>query len=235
MAFKDRLKSARLARGYTQEQLAKAIGVAKSTFTGYEKGNSEPNMITIKKIMDTLEIDANYLWADEINENNTFVVSFIEQQLINKYRKLDTYGVQAIDTILNIEYDRCIKETNTKLNTVLKPNYQSGLSAGTGMYVFDDVPTDLIEVPIEFEDIDFVINVSGDSMEPTYNNGDMVMIKKENVNIGEVGAFMINGEAFIKELGNNELISHNKKYPSIQFEEGMRIDCIGKVVGKLTN
>lgn len=50
MAFKEQLKAARLAKGYTQEQLATAIGVAKSTFTGYEKGNSEPNMLTIKKV-----------------------------------------------------------------------------------------------------------------------------------------------------------------------------------------
>ena len=47
MAFKDRLKEARLNNNMTQEQVAKKIGIAKSTFTGYEKGNSEPNMSTI--------------------------------------------------------------------------------------------------------------------------------------------------------------------------------------------
>ena len=51
MAFKDRLKEARLTKGLTQEQIAEKIGVAKSTFTGYEKGNSEPNMLTVSKIM----------------------------------------------------------------------------------------------------------------------------------------------------------------------------------------
>ena len=234
MAFKEQLKAARLAKGYTQEQLATAIGVAKSTFTGYEKGNSEPNMLTIKKLMEILEVDANYLWYDENDNSNSFVTSFIEQQIIKKYRLIDETGKNTVEFVLNDIYDRCVKEPAPLYETVLKPAYQCGLSAGTGLYAFDDVPTEQIEVPIDFKDIDFVISVSGDSMEPTYRDGDKVMIKKQrDIKIGEIGAFMVNGEAYIKELSNKCLISHNKKYAPIQFNESMRIDCIGKVIGKL--
>ena len=234
MAFKEQLKAARLAKGYTQEQLATAIGVAKSTFTGYEKGNSEPNMLTIKKLMEILEVDANYLWYDENDNSNSFVTSFIEQQIIKKYRLIDETGKNTVEFVLNDIYDRCVKEPAPLYETVLKPAYQCGLSAGTGLYAFDDVPTEQIEVPIDFKDIDFVISVSGDSMEPTYRDGDKVMIKKQrDIKIGEIGAFMVNGEAYIKELGNKCLISHNKKYTPIEFNESMRIDCIGKVIGKL--
>ena len=234
MAFKEQLKAARLAKGYTQEQLATAIGVAKSTFTGYEKGNSEPNMLTIKKLMEILEVDANYLWYDENDNSNSFVTSFIEQQIIKKYRLIDETGKNTVEFVLNDIYDRCVKEPAPLYETVLKPAYQCGLSAGTGLYAFDDVPTEQIEVPIDFKDIDFVISVSGDSMEPTHRDGDKVMIKKQrDIKIGEIGAFMVNGEAYIKELGNKCLISHNKKYAPIHFNESMRIDCIGKVIGKL--
>ena len=37
MAFIDRLKEARLQKGFTQEQIAEKIGVAKSTYTGDER------------------------------------------------------------------------------------------------------------------------------------------------------------------------------------------------------
>lgn len=100
MAFKEQLKAARLAKGYTQEQLATAIGVAKSTFTGYEKGNSEPNMLTIKKLMEILEVDANYLWYDENDNSNSFVTSFIEQQIIKKYRLIDETGKNTVEFVL---------------------------------------------------------------------------------------------------------------------------------------
>ena len=66
MAFIDRLKAARLEKKLTQEQLAKEIGVAKPTYNGYEKGNSEPNMLILSKLMKVLGVDANYLFQDEM-------------------------------------------------------------------------------------------------------------------------------------------------------------------------
>lgn len=234
MAFNERLKEARINAGLTQEQLAEKLGMGKSTIAGYEKGNREPSMYTIKNIMDILNIDANFLWQDEMNDSLELIVSSYEWNIIKKYRELDVHGKDLIDTILLKEHNRCIKEPTIKYETVLKPCYESSLSAGTGSFVFDDVPSKQIEVPIDFKDIDFVISVRGDSMEPSFFDGERVMIKKQHeINSGEVGAFMVNGEAFIKELSDNCLVSHNKKYAPIQFNESMRIVCIGKVIGKL--
>ena len=61
MEFGDRLKEARNSMGLTQEQLAEKIGVAKSTLAGYEKGNREPDVFKIKKLIEILGIDADYL------------------------------------------------------------------------------------------------------------------------------------------------------------------------------
>ena len=62
MEFGDRLREARVNKGLTQEQLAKKIGVAKSTLAGYEKGNREPDVFKIKKIIEALGIDAERLY-----------------------------------------------------------------------------------------------------------------------------------------------------------------------------
>ena len=63
MGFGDRLREARISKGMTQEQLAREIGVAKSTLTGYEKGNREPDLFKIKRIIEALDIDAEYLFC----------------------------------------------------------------------------------------------------------------------------------------------------------------------------
>lgn len=228
------LKEARIKSGLTQEDLASLLGKSKNVISNWERGDNKPDADTIFKLCDILNVDANYLlgWTD----NKNFALSISEQQHIKKYRALDEHGKKVTDMLLDAEYDRCtIKEKQMDyISTVMKPSYQANLSAGTGLFVFDDVPTEQIEVPSEYSYIDFVIGVSGDSMEPTYTEKDKVMIVKQpQINIGEIGAFMINGEAFIKELSSDGLISHNKKYPLIKFEENMRIDCIGKVVGKL--
>lgn len=41
---------------------------------------------------------------------------------------------------------------------------------------------------------------------------------------------MINGEAFVKELGDGVLISHNKKYKDIHINDS--VICLGKVISK---
>lgn len=84
MEFGDRLREARINKGLTQEQLAKEIGVAKSTLTGYEKGNREPDVFKIKKIIEALGIDAEYLLgikksppdSEELDEETAAIVLY---------------------------------------------------------------------------------------------------------------------------------------------------------------
>jgi len=61
MTFGERIAKFRKERGMTQEQLAKMIGVAKSTLTGYEKNNREPNIFTITKLTEVLNVSGNEL------------------------------------------------------------------------------------------------------------------------------------------------------------------------------
>lgn len=236
MAFNDRLKEARISAGMTQEQLASQIGVAKSTVTGYEKGNSEPNMLTVQRIMQALNIDANFLWQDEMMNTTQLVINLEEKELLKKYRSLEECDRELINCLTERLSPRRQepKEFITIQPPLLVPYYGHIASAGTGQYVFDDIPPEMIEIENEMDNmqVDFAIGVNGDSMEPTYRDGDTLLIKKQSdINIGEIGIFMIGGEAFVKELGDSVLISHNKKYKDINLTENTV--CIGNVIGKI--
>ena len=61
--FNENLKEARERRSMTQKEVADIIGVAKSTYSLYESGNREPNVQTIKKIADTLNVSADDLFG----------------------------------------------------------------------------------------------------------------------------------------------------------------------------
>lgn len=61
MTFGERLALARRNKNLTQSELAELIGVKKSTITGYEKNNREPDLFKIKKIMSVLDITFDYL------------------------------------------------------------------------------------------------------------------------------------------------------------------------------
>lgn len=66
----------------------------------------------------------------------------------------------------------------------------------------------------------------------TFKDGDLVYVQKRQiVETGEIGVFFYNNECYIKEAGEDGLISHNARYKMIPGTE--RIQCIGKVLGKV--
>ena len=111
--------------------------------------------------------------------------------------------------------------------------YNYPASADTGNFLENEIPEQiLVKESAEAEEADYAIPVSGDSMEPTYHDGDKVFVEKcDSVDIGEVGIFVVNGDAYIKELVNVCLISHNEKYTLISLTENDSIYCFGRVIG----
>ena len=237
MAFKDRLKEARLSKGFTQEQIAEKIGVAKSTFTGYEKGNSEPSMYTISKIMNVLKVDANFLWQDEMDAlgGNPAQLKYSELKHMEQYRALDPTGREHVDTVLQWETDRMKQLESIKAPAARVINYYYRLaSAGTGQIVFDTPPTRSIEIPDipEYKKASYAIGVNGSSMEPTYHDGDVLLVEMtDHVDIGEIGIFLVDGQSYVKQRGHDELISLNDNHPNIPLTSDSR--CMGRVIAKL--
>ena len=245
MGIGKRIKEARNALNMTQEELAKLLGVTKGAVANYENETSHPKEPVMYKMFEALQVDANYLFQDVVNipkKNNDVTIS--EYEHIEKYRYLDTNGQELIDLILNREFNRTkiLKEKEdqlAELNKATLPRYvvtyyQRMASAGKGMFLFDDIPTDLIEVPDTpvAHMADFVIEVIGDSMEPTYHDGDKVFVKKlDEMPNGNIGIFIKGNDCFIKELGVDRLISHNKDYPDIPASEDIRL--VGKVLGRV--
>ena len=74
--FNENLKTAREKKNMTQKEVADSIGVAKSTYSLYESGNREPNVQTIKKIADTLNVSADDLLG--LNEQPTTMAAHFD-------------------------------------------------------------------------------------------------------------------------------------------------------------
>ena len=236
MSIGSRIKEARMALNYTQSELAEALEITTGAVANYENEVSIPKPEILYKLMNVLKCDANYLYQDMYNsKNNDFIITSNEQSLIKKYRSLDGYGRKAINNLLEVEYERCntVIEEDTPLY-ITKPYYTAGASAGNGEYLFDDLDCTAISLPDTplNNKADLVIAVRGHSMEPTYYDGDKLLVKKQSeLNIGEIGVFIINGESYVKELGKDKLISHNKQYQDIHCSDYDNMTTVGKVIG----
>lgn len=248
MAFYDRLKESRIKAGLTQEQLAEKLGIAKSTLSGYESGNREPTVATIAKALELLNIDANYLYQDETKTLTELVVSLDEKELLKKYRSLDTPGREIVDFVLDREVSRSqrIAELEKRPAAVVEFHgrsdvparaikYFHSVSAGTGQVLFDDVYSEDVVIPDipEYRRVAYAVKVSGRSMEPLYYDGDILLVEPAcEIDVGEIGIFNVDGQAYVKKLGEHELISLNEEYNNIPLNEGSR--CMGRVVDKFT-
>ncbi len=76
------------------------------------------------------------------------------------------------------------------------------------------------------------MSINVNSMEPVYHDDDTLLVEMTvHVEVGEIGIFLVNGESFVKERGEMELISLNPDSENIPLNEDAR--CLGRVIGKL--
>lgn len=226
--------------GTNANELARKIDVSPQTIYSIIKRDSKKADIEVLlKLADTLGVTAEY-FVDDINTSNgSSLEQYSKEELdhLKKYHNLDTLGQSHVDAVLQWETERIqqFEQTTSAPAATRMINYYYRLaSAGTGQIIFDMPPTKRIEIPDipEFKKADYAIGVNGNSMEPTYYDGDTLLVEMtDHIEQEEIGIFSVNNECFVKKLGKNELISLNPKSKNIPLNETAR--CMGRVVGKL--
>lgn len=108
MAFKDRLKEARLKIDMSKEEFAQKLGVSTSAIGNYEAGASFPKTEILYKIFDILHTTPNFLFQDVVNteQKTKEELTIVEFEFIKKYRKLDNISKDIVNYIVDAELDR---------------------------------------------------------------------------------------------------------------------------------
>lgn len=115
--------------------------------------------------------------------------------------------------------------------------------------VIAGIPLDAVEEIIDYEEIPiemakngeyFALQIKGDSMEPKFSAGDVVIVRKqEDVDNGDIAIVLVNGnEATVKKIrkfdGGINLIPTNSNYDVLTYTntqiEQLPVRIIGKVV-----
>lgn len=161
-------------------------------------------------------------------------------------REPDVQKIKKIASALGTTPDNLldIKKEKSNISAVftdhirMVPVYES-VSAGFGTYadncVVDYIPLRIIS-DYEYDDT-IGIRVSGDSMYPKIEDGDIIQVhKQDSVDSGDIAVLLIDGdEGVVKKVvyGKTwvELHSSNPMYPVRRFEdeELLRLRVVGKV------
>lgn len=157
--------------------------------------------------------------------------------------RMDDRGRETVRGVADLEVARfkartaaTLRESREQLEAAEEldiysiPLYFLPMSAGTGQIAAQEYPEDFLLKKRPPRGTSFIACVSGNSMEPTYHDGDLVFVHATvDIRPGQTGAFLMDGQLWIKELGNGVLISHNPDYEPRQFTEDIR--CQGLVLG----
>lgn len=235
MSFPERLKAARLAAGSTQYDLAQQLGVDKTTYCGYETGRRQPDLSRLRQLASLLGVSVDAL----LETQDPGAATPEELAKLRKYRLLDVHGREMVDTVLDKEYERMtLRDQVENRGHVTYINcYDLAVSAGPGEPWVDSAYKTRLEIPGDRvpERAHFCVRVNGDSMEPAYQDGDIVFVERldGSVSEGEIGIFLLNGDGYIKRLGHGELLSLNPSYAPIPLHDYDNLRCQGRALGKL--
>lgn len=231
----ERLKELRNKKGITISKSAEIFGIAVRTYSSYESEEREPNISMMNKMADFYEVTVDYLLGREKPKPKKMTLSDaeLEAALLEAYRTFpEDVRRDFLDHIRN-----AVLAERGDIRLITKRFISGMVSAGLGDILndYEDSETVLVPLTEESRRADFVLRVHGDSMEPEFSDGDYVLVKHQDaIDPGEIGIFALNGEGYIKKLGNNALISLNEKYPEIPVTPEDTSTCFGKVLGKTT-
>lgn len=234
----ERIKQRRKDLKMSADELATSVGVSRSTIFRYEKGDIEkvgPDVL--KKIADKLNVSPADLmgWDDTPVQELKIPTSPLVQKITEKAVQLTAPRKQKV---LDFTENQLREQSNKVISLeedLFEYKVYEKLSAGTGFSYFNDGNYDTVFYDKDL-DHDFASWVFGDSMEPKYMNGEVVLIKETGFDYdGAVYAVDWDGQTYIKKVYKEKdglrLVSINSKYKDkfAPFDEDPRI--IGKIVG----
>ena len=234
MDYIKRIKEVKAARKMTNDELAERTGIPGGTLSKILAGISEsPKLCNIVAICEALNCSLDYIMYGLEENKNNYTLDEEEIALIEQYRTLDTRGKESVQALIDQQgaytrqgdrqtqqrafvftpeslADRLAAAYSTNDNGLGRrslPLYDLPVSAGVGV-ALDEEATETISVrdTTRTREADYALRISGNSMEPRYHDGDILLVQEcETLEFGELGIFILDGSGFFKVYGGDRL------------------------------
>ena len=217
----EKLKARRKELKLTQREIAEKLGISFQAYSAWERGIKEPSKEKVAQLENILKVSKGY---------------FTQIEIVRLYHSLSKQGKEKVVLYArNLSQEEKAQKVTAMPERLYEYRVYERMSAGIGASVYDDQNFDTVYFN---EDLahDFASWVSGDSMEPKYQNGSVALIRETGFDYdGAVYAVVCNNQTYIKRVYREEdglrLVSINPKYKDIfiSYEEDPRI--VGIIVG----
>lgn len=217
----EKLKARRKGLKMTQKDIAVRLGISYQAYSAWERGVKKPSREKVKQLEQILNVPKGY---------------FTENEIVRLYNTLsDKSKDQALSYVRSLVQKEQCKNVISISEKLYEYHVYEKMSAGIGSSVYNDQNYDTVYFDEELAH-DFASWVSGDSMEPKYQNGSVALIRETGFDYdGAVYAVVCNSQTYIKRVYREEhglrLVSFNPKYQDIflSYDEDPRI--VGIIIG----
>ena len=217
----EKLKARRKELKLTQREIAEKLGISFQAYSAWERGIKEPSKEKVAQLENILKVSKGY---------------FTQIEIVRLYHSLSKQGKEKVVLYArNLSQEEKAQKVTAMPERLYEYRVYERMSAGIGASVYDDQNFDTVYFNEELAH-DFASWVSGDSMEPKYQNGSVALIRETGFDYdGAVYAVVCNNQTYIKRVYREEdglrLVSINPKYKDIfiSYEEDPRI--VGIIVG----
>ena len=215
MAFGEILKEIRLKNGDSLQRLAEKTEIVFTYIDKIEKGTRPINKDNLEKFIKTYPL-----------YKKQFEKAYLDE-IMPESLKGSTFNMEE-----------------QKVNTVILPVYGKA-SAGNGYINLDQ---EIYYFPIkkgDFSDRSFLVEINGNSMEPTLEDGDYALVDPDNIDYVKNKIYVVtyNDESFIKRMVidiKSKIImlkSDNPEYEDILITKDMQVylKIEGRVIQVISN
>lgn len=218
----EKIKQYRLANGWTQQELGTKIGMSKNAIGNYEKGFRSPKKNTMFDLAKAFSISIDDLFPPVQKDSASDIQSIYDELEPNRQRKVVTYAEKLRD-----EQEKRIKAKINEVSEVISL-YQvevvSETAAACGFnygFGYEDTDRETIEVDEKPPHHDIATKVSGDSMQPVYQDGDILYLVDKGLTTysGDLAVIAYGDRSYFKKIytenGRLRLVSLNDEYEDI--------------------
>ncbi|MBU7002119.1 helix-turn-helix domain-containing protein [Pediococcus pentosaceus] len=224
---------------YSFAELARQVNMAKSAISRYFNGTRQFPLNRVDTFAKALGVSPEYILGvkSESKENT------ITEQITSIVEKLPTDQQQKLLESLKeqVKHFNKTKSNVVKVNNDYRPKKVVALgyaSAGTGEFLIDNMKIEKNYYGSVPKTYDYALIVNGDSMEPMFQDGQIIFIARADSETefldGQIVIAELNGAAYIKKLRilekEAQLISMNNKYDPIKVTENDEFVIVGKVI-----
>lgn len=263
MDYIKRIKEVKSARKMTNDELAERTGIPGGTLSKILAGISEsPKLCNIVAICEALNCSLDYIMYGLEENTNNYTLSEEEMDMVERFRTLDERGRETVLAL--VEQESTYVPARTRVTTSPRarvitsqsmterlsaayaandngigrrtlPLYDLPVSAGVGVMLDGDTTEEItVRDNSRTREADYALRISGNSMEPRYHDGDILLVQEtESLEFGELGIFILDGNGFFKVFGGDRLYSLNDEYGDILLKDFEDVRVAGRVIGKL--